>query len=319
MEGKANKTASQDSEASDKDSFTLSAPKIELPKGGGAIRGMGEKFAANPVTGTGSMTVPIATSPGRNGFGPELSLSYDSASGNGPFGFGWSLSLPSVTRKTDKGLPQYLDGHAHQNDSDTFILSGAEDLVPVLNDDQSHWHDRRDVEGITYHIRRYRPRIEGLFARIERWTNVNDPGDVHWRSISKDNILTLYGRDSQSRIVDPADPRKIFSWLICETRDDKGNAILYEYREEDDTDVDLTQANERNRSRTANRYIKRIRYGNQRTVLIGGRRPVFLSAAQLEAARWLFEVVFDYGEDHYLIAPDAAQRPRVAAAMLIPV
>jgi hypothetical protein len=50
-------------------------PSITLPKGGGAIRGIGEKFAANPVTGTGSMTVPIATSPGRSGFGPQLSLS----------------------------------------------------------------------------------------------------------------------------------------------------------------------------------------------------------------------------------------------------
>jgi hypothetical protein len=85
----------------------LSRPTISLPKGGGAIRGIGEKFAANPVTGTGSMSVPIATSPGRSGFGPQLSLSYDSGAGNGPFGFGWSLSLPSVTRKTDKGLPQW--------------------------------------------------------------------------------------------------------------------------------------------------------------------------------------------------------------------
>jgi hypothetical protein len=88
----------------------ISPPSINLPKGGGAIRGMGEKFAANPVTGTGSMTVPIATSPGRSGFGPQLSLSYDSGAGNGPFGFGWSLSLPSITRKTDKGLPKYLAG-----------------------------------------------------------------------------------------------------------------------------------------------------------------------------------------------------------------
>ena len=48
----------------------IQAPAISLPKGGGAIRGMGEKFAANPVTGTGSMSVPIATSPGRSGFGP---------------------------------------------------------------------------------------------------------------------------------------------------------------------------------------------------------------------------------------------------------
>ena len=74
------------------------------------------------------MSVPIATSPGRSGFGPQLSLSYDSGAGNGPFGFGWSLSLPSITRKTDKGLPQYRDAE----ESDVFILSGAEDLVPVF-------------------------------------------------------------------------------------------------------------------------------------------------------------------------------------------
>ena len=109
----------------------LATPSISLPKGGGAIRGIGEKFAANPVTGTGSMSVPIATSPGRSGFGPQLSLSYDSGAGNGPFGFGWSLSLPSITRKTDKGLPQYFDAE----DSDVFILSGAEDLVPVYRQD----------------------------------------------------------------------------------------------------------------------------------------------------------------------------------------
>ncbi len=40
----------------------LSPPTISLPKGGGAIRGIGEKFAANAVTGTGSMSVPIAAS-----------------------------------------------------------------------------------------------------------------------------------------------------------------------------------------------------------------------------------------------------------------
>src|SRR5215468_8232896 len=59
-------------------------PSLSLPKAGGAIRGMGEKFAVNPATGAGSLTVPVATSPGRSGFGPELSLSYDSGSGNGP-------------------------------------------------------------------------------------------------------------------------------------------------------------------------------------------------------------------------------------------
>src|SRR6516162_6668418 len=166
-------------------SFAVAAPTISLPKGGGAIRGMGEKFAANPVTGTGSMSVPIATSPGRSGFGPRLSMSYDSGVGNGPFGFGWSLSLPSITRKTDKGLPQYQDAI----DSDAFILSGAEDLVPVLvQNAQGKWQREnlptRTVNRATYRVDRYRPRIEGLFARIERWTNIADATDVFWRSIS---------------------------------------------------------------------------------------------------------------------------------------
>src|SRR5437868_3584152 len=161
-------------------------PSISLPKGGGAIRGIGGKFAANPVTGTGSLSVPIYTSPGRSGFGPQLSLSYDSGAGNGPFGFGWSLALPSITRKTDKGLPQYVDAE----ESDIFILSGAEDLVPALVENNGAWdrvEDQRTLYGQDYHIHRYRPRTEGLFARIERWSNKTDSKDVFWRSISKDN------------------------------------------------------------------------------------------------------------------------------------
>ena len=196
--------------------FRVEAPQPNLPKGGGAIRGIGEKFAANPVTGTGSMSVPIFTSPGRGGFGPQLSLSYESGSGNGPFGFGWSLGLPAITRKTDKGLPQYIDN----NESDIFILSGAEDLMPTLVLSGGEW--TRDVVSRTaygkqYSVRRYRPRVEGLFARIERWINVSDASDAFWRSISKDNITTWYGKTAESRISDPADATRIFSWMICET------------------------------------------------------------------------------------------------------
>ena len=289
------------------------APSISLPKGGGAIRSMGEKFAANPVTGTGSMSVPIASSPGRSGFGPQLSLNYDSGAGNGPFGFGWALNLPQITRKTDKGLPRYNDAE----ESDVFILSGAEDLVPVLVEQNGKWVPEmlpdRAIGTDTYTVRRYRPRIEGLFARIERWTRDAD-GDVHWRSISKDNIVTLYGKDSNSRITDPADPLRVFTWLICETRDDKGNAVLYEYKHEDGVGVDLAHAHERNRGdlndprRATNRYLKRIRYGNRVPLLdSAGHRPRVLTVAQIQNAGWMFEVVFDYGEhDAHAPKPDDA-------------
>lgn len=300
---------------------------------------MGEKFSANPVTGTGSMTVPIATSPGRSGFGPQLSLSYDSGAGNGPFGFGWHLSLPSITRKTDKGLPQYHD----TEESDVFILSGAEDLVPEFEKDEGgNWalekgkhavHEKpRTIDGITYRVRRYRPRIEGLFARIERWTNT-ETGEIHWRSLSKDNITTLYGKDNKSRIFDPAEldevdpadlgkahPTRIFSWLICESYDDKGNAIIYEYQPEDSQRIfedqqgqSVALAHERNRNnatRSANRYLKRIKYGNR----LPNRDAMTWQATdptQLPGDTWMFEVVFDYGE-HTPNAPttnDAAAWP----------
>ena len=94
------------------------APAIMLPKGGGALRGLDDKLTTNPVTGTAELTVPIPTSPARFGFGPQLALSYNSGSGNGPFGLGWGLSLPAITRRTDKGLPNYRDA----DDADTFVL-----------------------------------------------------------------------------------------------------------------------------------------------------------------------------------------------------
>ena len=53
------------SNGGEQDRNMVQPPSLALPKGGGAIRGIGEKFAANPVTGTGSMVVSIATSPGR--------------------------------------------------------------------------------------------------------------------------------------------------------------------------------------------------------------------------------------------------------------
>ena len=268
----------------------FSAPTVQLPRGGGALRGIGEKFDANPVTGTGSLTVPIATSPGRSGFGPRLTLGYDSGAGNGPFGLGWKLDLPAITRKTDRGLPRYRDAE----ESDVYILSDAEDLVPVPADTIER--------GCA--VRRYRPRVESLFARIERWTNLAT-GEIHWRSISRSNVTTRYGTSANSRIADPADPGgRIFSWLISDSCDDRGNAIVYEYVAENDHNVDRTQANERHRVRTANRYPKVIRYGNRTPV----REP------DGRDQQWHFEVVFDYDDGHYDEIPGVGGESHVRVA-----
>lgn len=288
------------------------SPSITLPRGGGAIRGIGEKFAANPVTGTGSLSIPLATSAGRAGFGPRLALSYNSGSGNSPFGFGWVLGLPAIERQTDRGLPTYGDAL----EQDVFMLSGAEDLVPeqVAGSDGS-WACApgrvRVVGGVPYHIDRYRPRDEGLFARIERWRNQQDPGDVFWRAIDRGNVTTWYGRTQESRVADPDDPRRIFRWLISESHDDKGHVVVYRYKAEDGQGVRLDtadgapgMAHERNRgvaARSAQRYLKRVRYGNHLPFYpaLGAAMPWPTPAgwdASDASAAWMFELVFDYGE-----------------------
>jgi RHS repeat-associated protein len=151
------------------------------------------------------------------------------------------------------------------------------------------------VHGLQYNVYYYRPRTEGLFARIERWDG-SDSGISHWRTISKDNVTTLYGFETGSVIVDPADPARIFSYLICRVWDDKGNAMSYSYVADDGTRVDMSQAHEANRTpaiRSTQRYLKSIRYGNS--------KPYFpnWSADRQETAwpsTWYFQLVLDYGD-----------------------
>ena len=78
-----------------------------------------QKFAPDLHTGTGNFTIPIAVPPGRNGFQPQLSLTYSTGNGNGPFGLGWSLSIPGISRKTSKGVPRY-DGSPDLELADLF-------------------------------------------------------------------------------------------------------------------------------------------------------------------------------------------------------
>jgi RHS repeat-associated protein len=297
----------------------VAPPQVSLPKGGGAIRGLGEKFQTNPANGIATLTIPVPLSKSRGEFQPALTLSYGSGSGNGPYGLGWSLGLPSISRRTDKGVPRYApfarrvqDIAAADRAADIFLLSGSEDLVPITAD-AGPWPAYRETDG--YLVRGYRPRIEGIFSRIESWTRIAD-GDTHWRTISGDNVLTVYGEGPESRVADPEDAQRIFHWLICRSYDDRGNAIEYEYAAEGDDGVDVTRPNERFRSRSAERYLKCVRYGNREPVLLDlsreSARRSHLPRPHVDAKTgWLFEVVFDYGEESFAHEPEADGFERV--------
>ncbi|MGB3466193.1 MAG: SpvB/TcaC N-terminal domain-containing protein, partial [Cyclobacteriaceae bacterium] len=274
------------------DSITNNNP-ITLPKGGGAITGMGEKFQANPVTGTGSFSVPIALSPGRNGFTPQLALSYDSGQGNSAFGLGWNIGVPSISRKTQKGLPTYRDA----TDEDIFLLSGFEDLVPALENTGGDWIKMVRIEGNT-EIKTYRPRSEGTFARIEKHFDITT-GTSFWKVVTADNITTLYGVSSASRIADPVDETNIFQWLIDYSYDEKGNIIYYQYISENKDQIPNTLT-EKNRLEENNafawRYLKSVHYSPDKTF-----DPT--DSTWFDTVLWHFTAVLDYG-DHESASPE---------------
>jgi RHS repeat-associated protein len=281
----------------------LNIPKIELPKGGGALKPIDEKFKANAADGTVSLSMSLPLSKSRSDFGPALSLDYSSGGGNGPFGLGWNLTQAAIQRRTDKRLPEYRDA----DESDVFILSGQEDLVPALLDDGSGNPDAFTAP-TGEAVKRYRPRIEGAFARIERITPPNSVVS-YWKTTSKDNVATIFGRSPSARIADPADPggqTRVFKWLPELSYDDKGNCIEYFYLPEDFSNVADT-LHERNRlngiAPCTNTYLKRARYGNKAPYYPDPSHPY--DPAPPGTPGYFFELVLDYG-DHDADAPTAA-------------
>ena len=279
-------------------SNAIETPSIALPKGGGAIKGIDEKFSVNAVNGSASFSIPLPFSPAR-GASPNLNLSYNSAAGNGVFGLGWTLSLPSIKRKTDQELPRYFD----DTDSDIFLFSEAEDLVPEYRKETvgdfsrdatgNYIINEKDSADGFFKIRFYRPRIEGIFARIERWLDKKS-GEIKWRVITRDNITTLFGWTSNSRIADPQDETRIFEWLPEFVFDDKGNCSHYLYKKEDAAKFDSSFLHNRNRIKNGrityiNTYLEKVFYGNKTPYKSFGD-------AFPDADDYLFSTVFDYGE-----------------------
>lgn len=264
----------------------IEVPSVTLPKGGGALKSIDEKFSVNASNGTAAYSVPLPWSKGRNGFTPSLSLNYNSGGGNSIFGIGWGLDLPSIQRKTDKKLPEYKDAE----ESDIFIFSGAEDLVPELKKNESgDWVKHKTTNGnIT--VTRYRPRIEGGFSRIEK---VEVEGNVYWRMRTKENVVSVFGISDSARLYSPVpgEQDKISAWNLEYVYDDKGNLARYYYKKETGVDTGNTVYEKNRRNGLApftNVYLKGVKYGNRNPYYEGNELP----------EDFLFELVLDYGEHH---------------------
>lgn len=255
---------------------------VQLAPGGGALRGMGERFQANGFTGTGAFHIPVQTTQSRS-LSPDLSLDYASTGGQGIVGIGFALSCSAIARRTSHGVPRY-------DDSDVFLL---DDEVLVAD---AAGPTRRTSGTDGYDVLRFRPRHEDHAARIERWTPQDRGTAPFWRIVGRDGTVRYFGLSETGRISDPRDPSRVFSWCEQLAVDTKGEAQIFSYKQEDAANI-AGAVYEEGRARGALRHPERICYGNSTpVVLTDGRIP------DLQGVEWHYEIVFDYGE--YDFTPD---------------
>lgn len=176
----------------------FAAQTPSLPTGGG-VGGLGETFAPDLSTGSGTLAVPLDVPNGPNDCRPRLALRYDSGTGNGPFGVGWSLPLPRLMRSTMVGRPRY-------DDSDTIVLEGSGPLV-------------RGVDGTL------RPEVDSGDWRVEVDASGDGQGFV---ATDRAGARHHFGTTPESRIVGLGEGA--WAWLLAQTVDNVGEGTTYTWR-----------------------------------------------------------------------------------------
>lgn len=268
----------------------ISVNSLQLPKGGGAIRGFGENLADAGPTGTVTFTVPLPVSSGR-GYAPDMALSYHSGDGNDVFGLGWSVPIMQISRRSNRGAPKYTE-------QDEFIGPDGEVLVPQRDPSNDEIVTRQcsDYDGLdlakTYTVTRYFPRVEGAFDLIEYWlSNNNDTdNDNFWLIHQADGQLHCLGKQTLTRTAATTDGSRIAQWWLQESVSPTGEHISYQYKAEDDVNVILS-GQENQRERGALSYLVQVQYANKTP-----QKHLYAWDDNAQSQTWLCSLVFDYGE-----------------------
>lgn len=154
-------------------------------------------------TQTGALTFGygITVPPGRGSMTPDVRLMYNSGSAGNTslFGYGWSLSIPTIYRVNRLGTNNLYGS------STVFQSSLDGELVQV---------------GTTSE---YRPRVDG--GEFRKYTFSDDA----WTIEDKMGSRMFLGSTTAARRSDPSDASRIFSWHLEEQRDANDNYVKYEY------------------------------------------------------------------------------------------
>jgi len=164
--------------------------------------------------GAGAYSVPLNLPKATKNLEPELSINYNSQSGNGILGLGWSLNgLSSITR-VSKNI--FHDGKVQpikMDNSDVFILDGQRFYPTASNlnglNGTEYELENQDYSKITSHEQ-------------------SGSGPKWFKVVTKDGITMEFGKSFRSTL--PESGNTILIWNLSRVIDQNGNYIEYVYK-----------------------------------------------------------------------------------------
>ncbi len=164
-------------------------------------------------TGAATYSVDIQLPQALGGMTPELAIAYNSQSSDGLLGWSWELlGLSSIERI---GQTEYHDGNVTNVDfvNDRYMLDGQR-LMPIGNGE-------------------YKTEIDN-FDKIVSYggTRTSPNYFVVWKS---DGTIWEYGITEDSKVEPQGKGNVVLKWLLNRILDRNGNAIVYNYYENNST------------------------------------------------------------------------------------
>lgn len=160
------------------------------------------------ATGAATYTIPIVVPPGTHGMQPSLALTYDSQSGDGWAGYGWTLSGFSAISRCNQDYEDDGQFQAVQfTSSDDYCLDGQ----------------RLRLSGSTYITE-----INDFSVITSHGPDRNGPS--FFTVQTKDGRIYEYGNTTDSKVLYPG-ISTVRTWALDKVTDPSGNVMSYQYNQ----------------------------------------------------------------------------------------
>ena len=168
-------------------------------------------------TGAATYNMPISCPPGIGGMVPQVSVAYNSQTGNGIAGFGVNITGASVISRINQDV--YHDALSRQlslDKDDRFVLDGNRLILTTgtYGNDNSEYHTESET-----------------FSLVKAIGNYNSTGPESFEVYAKNGTKYLYGSSTGKLVYTNESIDALVEWYLDYQEDIYGNYMSYTYEQ----------------------------------------------------------------------------------------